>query len=49
MFLTKITATQIEDALRYHKLRGINFLGVDFASTIYNIRNFSIQPSVLSR
>ena len=33
-FLTKITATQNEVALSYHRMRGLHFLAVIFAATI---------------
>ena len=37
MFLTKTTAAQNEDALSYHRVRGLYFLTVIFAATIWKI------------
>ena len=37
MFLTKTTAAQNEDAPSYHRVRGLYFLTVIFAATIWKI------------
>ena len=36
ILLTKITAAQNEGALSYHRVRGLYFMAVVFAATIYN-------------
>ena len=36
IFLTKITATQNEVALSYHRVRGLYFLAVVFEATVYH-------------
>ena len=39
ILLTKITAAQNEDALSYHKVRGLYFLAAIFATTIDSVYN----------
>ena len=45
IFLTKITVTQSETALSYHRVRGLYFLAVIFAVTIIP-KPFVTYPSL---
>ena len=39
---TKTTAAQNEDALSYHRVRGLNFLAIVFVATIV-LREYNVQ------
>ena len=46
ILLIKATAAQNEDALRYHSVRGLYFLAVVFAATIYELLACELCKSV---
>ena len=43
LLLTKITATQNEVVLSYHKVRGLYFLAVVFMRSIYEVSNMKFD------